>query len=152
MGISTKKTIIDDIRCIKCDKLIAKNIDNKFEIKCIRCGIINDIFDSSNEQVVITDKLGRIMYMNNEAQKITGYSLVEAIGKRPTELWSRLVSSEQFKKFDAKVRSGKDGYSEIIPIETKTGKIFNTSLTVSPIRDSHDEIISFIGIGRLFFE
>lgn len=149
--MSTAKKELD-IRCIKCNKLVAKNKHTMLEVKCVRCGSINDIFNDSDELTIITDKTGRVIYMNNAAQKITKYDLSEAVGKRPTELWSRLVSPEQFKKFDAKVRSGKDGYSEIIPMETKTGEIFNTSLTVSPIRDSHDEIIFFIGVGRLIVE
>lgn len=137
------------IRCVKCNKLIAKDKCHKLEIKCLRCGSINGIFDDSDEQVVITDKDGKIVFMNNIAQKVTKYSLSESIGKRPTELWSRLITPQKLKVFKEKVKSGKNGYSEIIPLITKTGEILSVSLTVSPVRDAQEKIIFFIGVGKL---
>ncbi len=147
---TTKKEL--DVRCVKCNKLVAIDKQNRLEVKCVRCGSINDIFNDSSELTIITDETGRVIYMNNLAQKITEYDLSEAIGKRPTELWSKLVPPEQFKKIDAKVKSGESGYSEIIPLITKTGGIFNISLTVSPIRNSQESILFFVGIGKLVDE
>lgn len=48
---TTKKEL--DIRCIKCNKLVAKDKYNMLEVKCVRCDSINDIFNYSSELTII---------------------------------------------------------------------------------------------------
>lgn len=75
------------IRCIKCDRLLAKNNEDKFEIKCERCGTLNKVFERMIEQVIITDADGKILFLNKSLEKTTGYGLGESVGKVASQLW-----------------------------------------------------------------
>lgn len=138
----------DEIRCSKCNKLIAKNLHRKLEIKCLRCGSISDVFDDSDEQVVLTDKDGKILFMNTLAEKITGYTLAESFGKRPRQLWASLVSDEVNDELVKKISKDKIPFKTNLEHINKTGQVYKVNLTVSPIKDSLGKIIFYVGIAR----
>lgn len=77
-----------EIRCKKCNKLVAKMVKpHCYELKCSRCGTLNFVFGEMLEQVIITDSEGRIVYMNKAVEDATGFSIIESIGKKPSQLW-----------------------------------------------------------------
>jgi PAS domain S-box-containing protein len=109
------------IHCLKCNKLLAKqNPSNHLEIKCRRCGTLNRTFEQMNEQVIITDPKGKILFINQALEKTTGYSTHEAIGKTPAELWGGQMSKEFYTKIwdtikkQKRVCSGKSSQSKKI--------------------------------------
>lgn len=75
-------------RCIKCHKLLAigELKSTQIEIKCSRCKQINFFFDKEPDQVIITDTDGVILYTNPSLTDLTGYTVTEMLGKRPS-LW-----------------------------------------------------------------
>ena len=88
MDQNIQKRDYSNIRCAKCGKLLAKpdNDDGTYEIKCIRCGVINSIFKGLSDQIIVTDSEGTILYVNPIIEKVTGYELTEVLGKKPS-LW-----------------------------------------------------------------
>lgn len=75
------------IRCTKCSKLLLKKLPSDlFEVKCLRCGKLNVIFEKVTDQVVITDLNGNILFINKAVEKQTGYKSSEAIGKKISDL------------------------------------------------------------------
>jgi len=88
----------NQVRCLKCDKLLANRVVREhFEIKCPRCGTLNKIIEQMIEQMIVTDPEGKILYINSAVEKASGYSAHEAIGKRPSELWGAQMPKEFYK-------------------------------------------------------
>ncbi len=82
-------------RCISCNKLLGVEHLQilSFDIKCVRCGYINSVDLNCNRQVILTDKDGIILYVNEEVEKVTGYSKKEILGEKPA-IWGNNMSKE----------------------------------------------------------
>ena len=138
---------ISDIRCKKCNKLIVKlSAPNLYEIKCNRCGTLNVIFEELSEQVIITDCLGRIVYMNRSVEMVTGYSISESIGKKPSELWGGEMDDYFYKEMWDKILNEKKSVNFKIKNRHKNGELYDVELTVSPIIDNSGQIVYFVGM------
>jgi PAS domain S-box-containing protein len=105
------------------------------------------IVASSDDAIVSKTLEGRIQSWNEGATRIFGYTAEEAIGKSITliippelhaqerEILARIRNGERLEHFDT-IRITKDG--QRIPI----------SLTVSPVRDSHGDVIGASKVAR----
>src|SRR5699024_11457563 len=47
-----------------------------------RINLSQDVFNSANQGIIVTDQTGKIVYVNNAFVKITGYDEKDAIGER----------------------------------------------------------------------
>lgn len=136
-----------EIRCKKCDKLVAKiTSPNHYEIKCTRCGTLNLVFEEMPEQVIITDGEGKIVYINKTVESVTGYSIQESIGKKPSELWGGSMDSAFYAQMWKQMLSDKKSINFSMTNKRKTGEMYNVDLIVSPIVDNTGKIIYFVGI------
>ena len=136
-----------DIRCKKCNKLVAKiSSKNIYEIKCTRCGTINLVFDEMQEQVIITDSEGKIVYVNRSVEITTGYSILESMGKKPSELWGGNMDQEFYENMWNKMLDERRSVNFVMKNRRKDGSLYDVELTVSPIIDNQDNIIYFVGI------
>ena len=136
-----------DIRCKKCNKLVAKiSSKNIYEIKCTRCGTINLVFDEMQEQVIITDSEGKIVYVNRAVEITTGYSILESMGKKPSELWGGNMDQEFYENMWNKMLDERRSVNFVMKNRRKDGSLYDVELTVSPIIDNQDNIIYFVGI------
>lgn len=138
-----------EVRCSKCGKLLAKPGDNGiYEIKCIRCGIINSIFNGLTDQVIITDCEGTILYVNPIIEKITGYELCEVLGKKPS-LWGGQMSKDFYKNLWHKIKVEKQPIKVIVTNKKKDGTLYKAELSISPVFGSDHNINMFVGIEKL---
>lgn len=95
---------LSEYRCL-CGKLLLKGIffDSILEIKCKRCGRINNIgevrlLESADKYLIIVDKKGNISSISDSASRILGYKSSELVGRHftfinpsmPEEIGSRL--------------------------------------------------------------
>lgn len=146
-AISATRERQDGVRCAKCDKLIAKNLlEGHLEIKCPRCGTLNVIFEKMPEQVIITDSLGVILYINKAAEKATGYSLAEAIGKKPSDLWGGHMPKTFYEEMWKILKKSKRQYQEIFTNRRKTGELYEARFCISPIVDINKKVIFYVAI------
>ena len=131
---SIVKTNIDEIRCSKCNKLLARNHshNNTFEVKCSRCGTLNSVFENMQEQIVITNPEGIILYANEVVEEITGYSPKEIIGGNPS-LWGKQMSKEFYKKMWSVIKEKKQSIQVVVKNKRKDGKKYEAELRISPI-------------------
>ena len=150
MDTTNIKSDIDEIRCSKCNKLLAKNHQHVdiFEVKCSRCGTLNSIFENMQEQVIITDPEGVILYTNEVVEKMTGYSPKEIIGNKPS-LWGKQMSKEFYKEMWDVIKNKKQSIKVSLKNKNKEGKIYNVQLRISPILDAEGEVVFYVGIERL---
>ncbi len=140
-------SILREIRCNKCGKMLAKkNGPIDVEIKCLRCGNLNRVFESMIEQVVITNLEGRILFINSAVEKVTGYSMHEAVGKKPSELWGGHMPKDFYVDMWAEMLEKKGPIKLKITNKNKAGELYDVELLVSPILDTTGEILFFIGI------
>ena len=135
------------IRCNKCGKMLANNCGvSGYEIKCLRCGTLNIILERMIEQVIITDKDGKIIYINEAVQETTGFTLHEAIGKTPSQLWGGQMNKDFYFDMWNKIKNKKESVKLTIKNKKKNGEPYNVELLISPIFSVNGDILFFIGI------
>ncbi len=132
-------------RCKKCGKLLTEGSEHKIDIRCGRCGTLNRILEKMKEQVIITDKQGIILYVNQEVEHITGYAITEVLGKKPS-LWGGQMPKEFYAEMWAKLIQKKEGVMTRVTNKKKTGELYNAMLRISPVLDTQGDIRFLVGI------
>ncbi|HCQ30886.1 TPA: hypothetical protein DIU27_00690 [Candidatus Collierbacteria bacterium] len=105
------------------------------------------VVDGVSDHVVITDPEGVITYANRAASMITGYSLEEMIGKRPS-LWGSQMPKDFYDKFWKTIKYDKKPFWGELTNRRKSGELYEAELHVSPILDEKGELLFFVGIER----
>ena len=107
--------------------------------------IIDTIFNSVEEGIMIADTKSRIIHVNPAFEFVTGYTREEAVGQRPSLLNSGIHDQEFYKKMWATIQEhGK--WSGEIWNRRKTGDIYPEWLTIVAIRNEQGDIINYCGI------
>ena len=145
--INHKNDGTDGFRCFECQKLLAKASDysGAYEIKCVRCGTINSIFKGFTDQVVVTDPDGVIIYANSIIESITGYSLNEILGNKPS-LWGGQMSKKFYEDMWHRIKIEKMPLQVVITNKKKDGTLYDVKLNISPVFGFNNEIKMFVGI------
>jgi PAS domain S-box-containing protein len=139
-----------ELRCRSCKKLLAKKRDliSNYEIKCIRCGTLNFVFSDNKDQIILTDPDGIILYANDLLETVTGYSLKEVLGQKPS-VWGGLMPKSFYKEMWINIKDKKKSIQVEVKNKRKNGELYDAQLTISPILDTKGEIKFFIGIETL---
>ena len=101
--------------------------------------------DSASNHVVITDANGIVVYANQAAQKLTGYSLNEIIGKTP-RLWGGQMPKDFYSDFWKQIKIDKKVFSGDFNNRRKNGENYIAQSTVSPIIDEKGDLLGFVGV------
>ena len=109
-----------------------------------RAGLVAAV-EQSADAVVICDTSGQIQYVNPAFTAMTGYSREEAAGQNPRILKSGRQSPEFYKEIWDTIASGRVWHGEVIN-RRKNGTIYTEEMRITPVRDSHGEIVSYIAI------
>ncbi|MBL0311515.1 MAG: PAS domain S-box protein [Holophagaceae bacterium] len=96
--------------------------------------------------VVVTDKQGLIEWINDAFSVLTGFTLAEAIGKKPGDLLKSGIHDQGFYQamWDT-ILAGKAWRGEIID-RRKDGTLYTEDMTITPLKDAHGEITNYIAI------
>lgn len=103
------------------------------------------VFEHSIEGILISDQNNNIIRVNPAFSKITGYNEHEILGKKP----NILSSGKHDKKFFAELWNEintKGVWQGEIWNRRKNGETYPEFLTISTLRDAHDQIIEYIAI------
>lgn len=100
--------------------------------------------DKAFLHMIITDVNGKVIYANEMAQKITGYSLSEMLGSTP-RLWGGMMDHDFYKELWNTKKVRKESFTGNITNRRKNGEIYIAQITVSPIINSEGNLIGFIG-------
>ena len=103
-------------------------------------------FDRAHDHVVITDREGNILYANAAAERHTGFSHKEMIGKKPGVLWGGLMPEEFYAEMWDTIAIQKAAYVCELQNRTKDGRRYWQELHVLPVLDSKGSPEYFIGI------
>ena len=105
------------------------------------------IVESSEDAIISKTPDGIITSWNKGAQSICGYSAEEALGQ-PNSMLVPPERSDEVPEILQKIRRGeKVDPFETVPV-TKDGRRLDISLTVSPIKDSEDNVVGASTIAR----
>ncbi|WP_163323140.1 PAS domain S-box protein [Draconibacterium mangrovi] len=111
--------------------------------------IANELFSKAIEaspvSILITDKHGRIEYVNPFFENLTGYKNAEIVGKNPRLLNSEYHSEEFFKHLWQTINSGKIWHGEIRN-KKNNGELYWVQAVISPIFNNQGEITQFIAV------
>jgi PAS domain S-box-containing protein len=102
--------------------------------------------DQTVEAIVITDKDGKIEYVNQAYEELTGYSRQEVLGQTSSILKSGKHSLDFYEQLWTTILSGNVSRTEVVN-KKKNGELFIEQKTISPIFDEHRNITHFIGTG-----
>jgi len=103
--------------------------------------------EQSADTVLITDREGRIQYVNPAFEKLTGYALEEACGKTPRILKSGEQGPDTYQEMWKTLLAGQV-YRGILVNRKKNGDLYYVEESISPVRDPNGEITHFISNGR----
>jgi diguanylate cyclase (GGDEF)-like protein/PAS domain S-box-containing protein len=103
------------------------------------------IFENTTEGVIITDREGRIVELNNSFARITGYSKEELLGRSPDLLRSTEQDSEFYRTFWRTLNSEGRWQGEITN-RRRDGTRYQARLSVSTITDRDGEINGYFAI------
>ena len=107
---------------------------------------IKRAFDLLKDHVVITDENGNILYANKAVEEKTGFSIEEAIGKNPADLWGGKMAQDFYEKMWHTIKTEKKPFVGEVRNVKKDGKEYWQELHISPILDASGEVKFFIAI------
>ncbi len=101
--------------------------------------------NSAANAVFITDRAGRILWVNSAFSRLSGYPESEVIGNTPRVLKSGLHPKEYYESLWATILSGKPFRSEVAD-RHKNGQFYMVAQTVTPLLDAQGEVTHFVAI------
>jgi diguanylate cyclase (GGDEF)-like protein/PAS domain S-box-containing protein len=106
--------------------------------------LMSKVFSNSGEAIMITDADQRILAVNREFTKLTGYCEEEAIGKNPKFLSSGNTPKQLYQEMWATLAENDYWQGELWD-RRKTGEVFPKRLSISVVRDTEGKIANYIG-------
>ncbi|MGA2754571.1 MAG: EAL domain-containing protein [Terracidiphilus sp.] len=124
--------------------LFAEDITQRKEIE-ERLRLAANVFTGVREGIVITDRTGTILDVNDAFSRITGYAREEVLGQSPRLLQSGLQSKEFYlNMWQSLLREGY--WSGELWNRTKGGDIYAEMLIINAIRNAGGEVEQYVGL------
>ena len=125
-----------------------RTILTKEQIKDLQgeIGLLTAGFDFLADHVVITDADANIIYANKAAEKHTGYSIDEMIGKNPGDLWGGQMPKESYVKMWEQIKRFRKPFVGEVENKNKDGYKYWQELRIYPLFDNKGEVRFFIAI------
>jgi two-component system cell cycle sensor histidine kinase/response regulator CckA len=101
--------------------------------------------EHSANLVIITDAEGTIEYVNGRVADVTGFSVEEVVGRKPSLWKSDKTGDEVYAAMWRTILAGRDWRGEF-ENRRKDGSAVIVSCTISPIKDETGRITHFVGI------
>ncbi len=93
--------------------------------------------------VVLTDAMRRIQWVNHDFTLLTGYSLLDVVGKKPSILQGENTSPEDV-QYIRQCLEEKVPFKHSVTNYTKSKHEYNCSFVIYPIFDDEEELTNFI--------
>ena len=103
--------------------------------------------EQSADTIFVTNRFGVIEYVNPAFEALTGFSSADVSGKNPRILKSGEQSGGTYQELWKTILAG-NSYRGIFVNRKKSGELYYTEETISPVRDTDGQITHFISNGR----
>ncbi|RXT15335.1 PAS domain S-box protein [Ammoniphilus sp. CFH 90114] len=107
---------------------------------------LESLITNSADAIVIFDLQSRVIQANPAFEKIYGWSIDELIGKKIPCMPGQLEELERVIR-EQIIEGSKIGDKQLLVL-TKSGKMIEVSISISPIRDAGGNVIAVSGISR----
>ncbi|MBS4016874.1 MAG: response regulator [Dechloromonas sp.] len=123
----------------------------------IRRGLINEarlhherqlaaqVFENSTSGVLVTDAERRILAVNPHLEKVSGFNARELIGQTPRIFSSGRHDDGFYRQMWETIDEHDIWRGEIIN-QRKDGRLIEEWLTISVVRDSHGQLVNYLGV------
>ncbi len=99
----------------------------------------------SPSSICITDRAGRVEYINPRFEEMTGYSLEEIKGRRPDDFLNRSLLQNEVNMIIDVIKNGGKWSGELKNIK-KSGEEYWELASISSIKDENNNITSYIAV------
>lgn len=103
--------------------------------------------EQTAEIVVVTDRYGKIQYVNTAFCNITGYAKEEAAGKSLTFMAGRKEAEKTYRQMFDGMSSGAGSIGRVTN-RKKDGSTYQAETSVSPVRDKTGKTINYVVVER----
>ena len=107
--------------------------------------LLTSALESAANGIAITERDGKIIWVNHAFTKLTGYTAAEAIGQNPRVLKSGRQTAKFYADLWATILTGNVWQGELVN-QRKDGSCYFEEMTITPVRDVNGEIQNFIAI------
>ncbi|MED4990726.1 EAL domain-containing protein [Parageobacillus toebii] len=107
--------------------------------------IAKNIFQYSNESIIVTDAQNRILFVNPAFEIVTGYSAEEVIGKNPRVLRSGMHDKPFYEKMWNDIEQHGVWKGEIWN-KRKDGELYLEWLTISAVKDRKGNVTNYVAV------
>lgn len=109
--------------------------------------LFQQTIEQSPLSVMITNKHGKIKYINAGFSKITGYTKDEVTGKTPKILQSGKHDRSFYSQLWKTIKAGKNWHGEL-QNKKKDGTFYWESAVIAPVMDEKNEISHFVSVNE----
>lgn len=108
--------------------------------------VLSLVANETDNSVIITDANGLIEYVNPGFEKLTGYNLVEVVGKKPGSLLQGPHTDlDTIKRVSENLKSQTPFYEEILNYD-RNGNSYWISLAINPVFSGDGKLDKFVSI------
>ena len=115
-----------------------KAVEDQLEVQ-------SNALEAAANGIVIMDNLGKVLWCNSSFSILTGYSIRELMGQELNILKSETFPEQIYEYMWSTATSGNIWHGEIVN-RRKDGTLYNEEMTITPIKDSLDQIKYFVSI------
>ena len=110
--------------------------------------LLNTAIEQAAESVMITGTEGKILYVNPAFENITGYSGQDVIDRK-ARIFSESIEDDSavYENLRTTLNRG-DVWRGRLVDRRKDKTLYETDVTISPIKDSSGKIINYVGVSR----
>ncbi len=143
---SREYPVLDDAGNVSHVAVVAYDITEQLAAEESRL-LLETAVGCAAESIMITDKEGRIEYVNPAFETMTGYTREEIIGRTPALLRSGHHDAEFYQALWQTIWAGNIWRGEFLN-RRKDGALFREQATISPITDAQGMITHYVAVKR----
>lgn len=127
--------------CVISFRDVTTNMHDKEELN-----LLSSVLKETSNNVIITNQLGRIIWVNEAFTTTSGYSLSDAMGKSPGHLLgSTDTDKQEITKMVKAIQEGVFIEGEIWNV-AKNGEKYLVHYNIHPVKDQHGNVVKFFSI------
>jgi len=110
-----------------------------------RLRLVNTALESAANAIAITDREGVMSWANTAFSRLTGYSLEELQGRKPSLLKSGVHDQAFYRQLWDTILGGQVWRAEMVN-RRKDGSLYTEESTITPVRNEQSEITHFVAV------